>query len=44
MKPLVDTDILSEVLKAKDATVLGKAQQYLNQYGAKPLLLRDNLP
>lgn len=30
---LLDTDILSEVLKAKDATVLGKAQQYLNQYG-----------
>lgn len=29
----LDTDILSEVLKAKDATVLGKAQQYLNQYG-----------
>ena len=30
---LVDTDILSEVLKAKDARVLAKAQQYLAQYG-----------
>ncbi len=30
---LVDTDILSEVLKAKDAQVLTKAQQYLSQHG-----------
>jgi predicted nucleic acid-binding protein len=30
---LLDTDTLSEVLKAKDAHVLGKAQQYLTQYG-----------
>lgn len=30
---LVDTDILSEVLKAKDQLVLAKAQQYLAQYG-----------
>jgi tRNA(fMet)-specific endonuclease VapC len=29
---LLDTDILSEVLKAKDARVLANAQQYLNQY------------
>ncbi len=30
---LLDTDMLSEVLKAKDARVLAKAQQYLNQHG-----------
>jgi tRNA(fMet)-specific endonuclease VapC len=30
---LVDTDILSEALKAKDATVLARTQQYLSQYG-----------
>ena len=30
---LIDTDILSEVLKAKDARVLAKAHQYLNQHG-----------
>jgi tRNA(fMet)-specific endonuclease VapC len=30
---LLDTDILSEVLKAKDARVLANAQQYLSQYG-----------
>lgn len=30
---LLDTDILSEVLKGKDARVLANAQQYLNQYG-----------
>lgn len=29
---LLDTDMLSEVLKAKDARVLAKAQQYLNQH------------
>jgi hypothetical protein len=29
---LLDTDKLSEVLKAKDPRVLAKAQQYLNQY------------
>ena len=28
---LLDTDMLSEVLKAKDARVLAKAQRYLNQ-------------
>ena len=30
---LLDTDMLSEVLKAKHAGVLGQAQRYLNQYG-----------
>ena len=30
---LLDTDMLSEVLKAKDTRVLAKAQQYLTQYG-----------
>jgi predicted nucleic acid-binding protein len=30
---ILDTDMLSEVLKAKDPRVLAKAQQYLNQYG-----------
>jgi predicted nucleic acid-binding protein len=30
---LLDTDMLSEVLKAKDARVLAKAQQYLQQHG-----------
>ena len=30
---IVDTDMLSEVLKAKDARVLAKAQQYLSQHG-----------
>lgn len=30
---LLDTDILSEVLKAKDARVLGKAEQYLTEHG-----------
>jgi tRNA(fMet)-specific endonuclease VapC len=30
---LLDTDLLSEVLKAKDARVLAKAQQYLSQHG-----------
>lgn len=30
---LLDTDILSEALKAKDAQVLANAQQYLSQYG-----------
>lgn len=30
---LLDTDILSEVLKAKDARVLSKAEQYLTDHG-----------
>ena len=30
---LVDTDLLSEVLKAQDTRVLGKAQQYLTEHG-----------
>ena len=30
---LLDTDMLSEVIKAKDAAVLGKAQQYLSHHG-----------
>ena len=30
---LLDTDILSEVLKAKDARVLANAQQYLSEHG-----------
>lgn len=30
---LLDTDILSEVLKAKDVRVLDQAAQYLTQYG-----------
>jgi predicted nucleic acid-binding protein len=30
---LIDTDILSELLKAKDARVLAKVQQYLAQHG-----------
>jgi tRNA(fMet)-specific endonuclease VapC len=30
---LLDTDMLSEVLKAKDAEVLGKAHKYLGEHG-----------
>jgi tRNA(fMet)-specific endonuclease VapC len=30
---LVDTDMLSEALKAKDARVLARTQQYLSQHG-----------
>ena len=33
---LLDTDILSEVLKAKDAQVLAAAQQYLAQHPRSP--------
>lgn len=30
---LLDTDVLSEVLKARDAEVLAKAQQFLSEHG-----------